>query len=130
MILSEVLPPKSAKRIHPGEFEAHRHWYPKALNATIHPMVNFFLNLSRERMINRYCHLHPIVKAEALAELLDYKCKHFLWAGADLLNVTSASARRQMVIIENNSCPSGQKSMPLTDDHKEQGGYRLLIERS
>ncbi|HPH18828.1 MAG TPA: hypothetical protein PLE32_08630, partial [Haliscomenobacter sp.] len=43
---------------------------------------------------------------------------------------TSASARRQMVIIENNSCPSGQKSMPLTDDHKEQGGYRLLIERS
>ncbi|WP_353480043.1 hypothetical protein [Haliscomenobacter sp.] len=130
MNLSEVMPPKSAKRVHPGEFEAHRHWYPKALNATIHPMVNFFLNLSRERMISRYCHLHPVVKADALAELLDYKCKYFLWAGADLLNVTSASARRQMVIIENNSCPSGQKSMPLTDDHQEQGGYRLLIERT
>lgn len=130
MILSEVLPPKAAKRVHPGEFEAHRHWYPKALNATIHPMVLFFLNLSRERIITRYCHLHPVVKADALAELLDYKCKHFLWAGADLLNVTSASARRQMVIIENNSCPSGQKSMPLIEDHQEQGGYRVLIERT
>ena len=35
-----------------------------------------------------------------------------------------------MVIIENNSCPSGQKSMPLLDDNKEDGAYRLLIERT
>jgi hypothetical protein len=120
----------SAKVIGPGEFEAHEHWYPKALNATIHPMVNFFLNLGRDRIISRYCHLHPKVKAERLAEILDYRCKHFLWAGADLLNVTSAGGRRQMVIIENNSCPSGQKSMPLVDDNQEQGSYRLLIERT
>jgi hypothetical protein len=130
MTLTEVQALKAAKLIHPDEFEAHRHWYPKALNATIHPMVNYFLNLSRERIVNRYCHLHPKVKASALMEMLDFRCKHFLWAGADLLNVTSASGRRQMVIIENNSCPSGQKSMPLTDDHQEQGSYRVLVERT
>lgn len=121
---------KSARIVHPGEFDPSQHWYPKALNATIHPMVSFFLNLSRERIVNRYCHLHPKVKAKALEELLDYRCKHFRWAGADLLNVTSASGKRQMVVIENNSCPSGQKSMPLADDHQEQGSYRLLIERT
>lgn len=93
-------------------------------------MVNFFLNLSRERIVNRYCHLHPTVDPAHLHELLNYKCRYFQWAGADLINVTSAGGKRQMVVIENNSCPSGQKSMPLLDDHKEQGAYRLLIERT
>jgi len=121
---------KTATIVEPGNFEANDHWYPKALNATIHPMVNFFLNLSKDRMINRYCHMHPRVNADKLREILNYKAKYFIWAGADLLNVTSATGKRQMVVIENNSCPSGQKSMPLMDDNKEQGSYRLLIERT
>ncbi len=119
-----------AQIIEGGTFEAEDHWYPKALNSTIHPMINFFLNLDKERIVNRYCHLHPMVKREKLAELLDYECKYFMWAGADLINVTSAKGKRQMVVIENNSCPSGQKSMPLRDDHQEEGSYRLLIERT
>lgn len=118
------------KEFLPGEFENHKYWFPKALNATIHPMIHFFMNLEQNRIINRYCHLHPKVNAVALKEILMYKPKYFLWAGADLLNVTSAGAKRQMVIIENNSCPSGQKSMPLLDDTREQGGYRLLVERT
>ncbi|MDX1667711.1 MAG: hypothetical protein R3350_10790, partial [Saprospiraceae bacterium] len=121
---------RSAERILPGEFESHQHWYPKALNATIHPMISFFLNLSKERIVNRYCHLHPKVVPDTLMELLDHRCRFFPWGGADLLNVTSAGAKRQMVVIENNSCPSGQKSMPLVDDNQEKGGYKLLIERS
>lgn len=116
--------------IHPNEFEAHNHWYPKALNATIHPMISFFLNLEQERIITRYCHMHPTVNPDKLREILNGKTKYFRWAGADLLNVTSAGGKRQMVIIENNSCPSGQKSMPLVDDNQEQGSYRLLIERT
>ena len=120
----------TAKVIHPGEFEAHRHWYPKALNATIHPMINFFLNLEQQRVVRRYCHLHSKMEAGVLEELLNYRCKYFRWAGADLLNVTSAGGKRPMVVIENNSCPSGQKSMPLLDDNQEQGSYRWLIERS
>lgn len=121
---------EKVKLVQPGEFRSERHWYPKALNATIHPMVNFFLNLSTERIVTRYCHLHPMVNREKLEEILAYPCKYFLWSGADLINSTSAGGRRQMVVIENNSCPSGQKSMPLLDDNKEDGSYRLLIERT
>lgn len=121
---------ETAELVRPGEFEAHHHWYPKALNATIHPMINFFLNLEQERIITRYCHMHPTVNVVKLREILNYKAKYFLWAGADLLNVTSAGGKRQMVVIENNSCPSGQKSMPLVDDNQEQGSYRLMIERT
>jgi len=114
----------------PDEFEAHTHWYPKAFNATIHPMISFFLNLEQDRIITRYCHMHPTVNGEKLKEVMNHKSKYFLWGGADLLNVTSAGGKRQMVVIENNSCPSGQKSMPLVDDNKEQGSYRLMVERT
>ena len=118
------------KRVRPGTFVSENHWYPKALNATIHPMVNFFLNLDKKRIVSRYCHLHPTVDQEKLSEILSYRCKYFLWSGADLFNATSEDGKRQMVVIENNSCPSGQKSMPLLDDNKEDGSYRLLIERT
>lgn len=74
--------------------------------------------------------MHPSVQRDKLKEILNHKVKYFPWAGADLLNVTSATGKRQMVVIENNSCPSGQKSMPLVDDNQEQGSYRLLIERT
>ena len=119
-----------ARPVMPGSFEAHNHWYPKALNATIHPMVNFFLNLDQERIITRYCHLYPKVRPKTLREILNYHCRYFLWGGADLINVTSAGGRRQMVVIENNSCPSGQKSMPLINDHDEHGTYRILMEQT
>lgn len=119
-----------ATLVTPGSFEPERHYYPKALNATIHPMVAFFLNLSEERIVARYCHLNPAVEPEALRDVLHTQCRYFRWAGADLINVTDAEGRRQMVVIENNSCPSGQKSMPLLDDHRDQGGYRQLVERT
>ncbi len=122
--------PHHARLIAPGCFEPEAHWYPKALNATIHPMVNFFLNLEEDRIVSRYCHLNPTVDAGRLLGVLRTPCKHFRWAGADLINVTTAGGKRQMVVIENNSCPSGQKSMPLANDHQEQGGYRLLMERT
>ncbi|MCP9236664.1 hypothetical protein [Lewinella sp. JB7] len=116
--------------ISPGMFKAEAHWYPKALNATIHPMVSYFMNLDPGRIVTRYCHLNPLVDPDGLREILAYQCKYFLWGGADLINATTAQGRRRMVIIENNSCPSGQKSMPLLDDHQEEGSYRLLVERT
>lgn len=116
--------------IEPGSFENHRHWYPKALNATIHPLINFFLNLDNQLIIDRYCHLHPKVKASQLKEVIKYQPSHYNWSGADLINVTNARGKRQMVVIENNSCPSGQKSMPIPTDTQPQGGYRDLVEKS
>lgn len=116
------------KIIRSGSFEADNHWYPKALNATINPMVSYFLNMNKTSIIERYGHLHPTINISRLEEVLNHRPKFFRWAGADLINVTSLDGRRQMVVIENNSCPSGQKSMPLLDDHDELGGYRKLIE--
>lgn len=116
--------------VQPGEFEAHDHWYPKALNAQIHPLVAFFMSLDPERIANRYCHLNPRVNKAYLMKVLTYKPKFFFHAGADLFHVTSARGDRQMVVIETNSSPSGQKSMPLVDENREQGGYRLYMEHT
>ena len=114
--------------VRPGSFEPENHWYAKAINATIHPMVDFFLNLSYQRIVERYCHLNPKVDKHALRTILTSRPKYFRWSGADLINVTTENGNRQMVVIENNSCPSGQKSMPLLNDHDEYGGYRKLIQ--
>ena len=116
--------------IEPGTFENHQHWYPKALNAAIHPMINYFLNLGNKLIIDRYCHLHPRANALRLKDILNYQPQYYHWSGADLINVTNAKGKRQMVVIENNSCPSGQKSMPLPIDHQLHGGYKYLIENS
>lgn len=118
------------ERVNPGSFEAERHFYPRVLNAQLHPLVRFFLALSPERIINRYCHLNPRVHPEVLGAILETEPRHFRWSGADLLHVTTEAGRRQMVVVETNSCPSGQKSMPTYDEHDEQYGYRRNIERA
>lgn len=45
----------------------------------------------------------------------------FTKTGSDLFNVTTASGHRQMIIVETNSCPSGQKSMPLLSESDVRG---------
>ncbi|KAI8065153.1 hypothetical protein BC940DRAFT_304929 [Gongronella butleri] len=129
-------PPQQDKEITPrlvgqGEFESESHFYPRVLNAQIHPLVQSFLTLGNDRIIARYTHLNPRVNPDRLKEVLSYQPKYFQWAGSDLFNVTTATGQRQMIVIETNSCPSGQKSMPLlseTDEHNEQGGYRVVIQ--
>ena len=37
--------------------------------------------------------------------------------------------KRQMIIIESNSCPSGQKSMPLLNETNQLGGYKTILEQ-
>lgn len=114
----------------PGGFEVERHFYDRVLNAQIHPMVQTFLGLTVERMATRYCHLHPRASYEALVRYMKYQPGHFRWAGSDLFNVTDADSRRQMVVVETNSCPSGQKSFPNADPSDEAGGYRRLLEHT
>lgn len=149
-----------ARAVNTGDFEPERHFYPRVLNANIHPLVASFFSLGNERILARYTHLNPQVNAEALKELLAYRPKFFQWAGtvtniplfiavlsptmegarintngqlskgSDLFNVTTASGQRQMIIVETNSCPSGQKSMPLLSDPEEYGGYGVVIEHT
>lgn len=116
--------------IKPQAFEQERHFYPKALNSQLHPMVGHFFNLDHKRIINRYGHLNPKVDLKLLEEILTYQCKHFFWGGADLFYVTTHKGNRKMVVLETNSCPSGQKSMPPRSDSDEHRGYRYLIENS
>jgi len=114
----------------PGSFEPTRHFYPKVLNAHIHPLVRYFLGLGNSRVAERYSHLHPEVDPVAVQTLLATPTKRFRWGGTDLLHVTTEDGRRRMVVVETNSCPSGQKSMPILDENDEQAGYRRLLKRS
>ena len=116
--------------IKPNTFEVDHHFYPKALNSQLHPMVGHFFNLSHERIIKRYAHLNPQTDIDALRDILKYQAKHFFWGGSDLFYVTTEHGNRKMVVLETNSCPSGQKSMPPRNDADEHRGYRYLIENS
>lgn len=114
----------------PNNFEQENHFYPKALNANMHTMVNHFMNLDHDRIIKRYRHLNPKVNTEDLKDILSYNCKHFYWGGADLFYVTTEAGNRKMVVLETNSCPSGQKSVPITNQSDDYRGYKRLIEES
>ncbi len=116
--------------IKPENFEQENHFYPKALNSQLHAMVSHFFNLDHSRVIKRYTHLNPQVNAKMLESILKYQNKHFYWGGSDLFYVTTEKGQRSMVVLETNSCPSGQKSMPPRTDADEHRGYRYLIENS
>jgi hypothetical protein len=121
---------KNVHLVEPGDFEATDHWYPRVLNSNIHPLVSYFLNLSHEQMVERYHRLHPSSDVNVIMEILRYQPQYFRWAGTDLMHVTNHEGNRKLAVIETNSCPSGQKSMPLLDLNVEQGGYRRLVEKT
>lgn len=121
---------KKVEIIKPDNFEQENHFYPKALNSQLHAMVSHFFNLDHDRIIKRYSHLNPQVNINTLKDILNYQTKHFYWGGSDLFYVTTQSGNRRMVVLETNSCPSGQKSMPPRNDSDEHRGYKYLIENS
>lgn len=114
--------------VEPGDFEATDHWYPRVLNSSIHPLVAYFLNLSNHQIQERYCRLNPRADSEAVGKLLAYQPTYFRWSGTDLMHVTNHEGNRKLTVIETNSCPSGQKSMPILEMNAEKGGYKRLIE--
>lgn len=121
---------KNVHLVEPGDFEPTDHWYPRVLNSNIHPLVSYFLNLSHKQIAERYNRLHPQSDLEALMKIMSYQPQYFRWAGTDLMHVTNNEGNRKLTVIETNSCPSGQKSMPLLDLNVEQGGYKRLIEKT
>ena len=120
---------KTIRCVTPNSFDPVLHYYPRVLNAHANPLIRHFFNMSIQRIVLRYCHLNPHIDIQILTDILTKPAKHFLWAGCDLMHVTNAFGKRKMVIIETNSCPSGQKSMPLLDEEKEKNGYLELIQR-
>jgi hypothetical protein len=71
----------AAKVVNAGEFEAEKHFYPRVLNANIHPLVSSFFALGNKLILARYTHLNPQISAKVLESLLSYKPKYFQWAG-------------------------------------------------
>lgn len=118
----------SASVVEVDNFEPQQHFYPRALNSSPHPLVKMFMSLSHERMAKRYVHLHPNVNVEKLLEVFKYGPKYFPWAGADLFCVTNKTAHRHMIVIETNSCPSGQKSTPFDND--DATSYHSIVKHS
>lgn len=122
--------PCHAEKILPGGFCGTDHFYERVLNAPIHPLVASFLSLSNEHVVERYARLCPGVSAAALGRLFAYVPDCFHWAGADLLHATDLEGRRRMLLLETNSCPSGQKSMPLLNENEGRGGYEELLKKT
>ena len=87
--------------VEPGQFESGRHFYPRVLNATIHPIVSFFLRMSEESIIARYCHLNPRVDQDALRSILRNQPNHFRWGGADLFPVVTAKGEKKVVVVSS-----------------------------
>lgn len=116
--------------VEPGAFDAPKHFYERVLNAHIHPLVRYFFGLGNERIAERYCHLHPQADIDAVRAVLQHSPTHFRWGGSDLFHITSEEGRRHIVVIETNSCPSGQKSMPQLAEGDEHSGYRLMLEQT
>jgi len=129
-VTAKELAATRATRVEPGDFEPARHFYPRTVNATINPLVGFFMRMGADRLVSRYCHLRPQVDAAFLSETLRSQPRFFRWAGADLFHVTTSSGVRHMVVVETNSCPSGNKSMPLVAEDQEMGGFKTLAEQS
>lgn len=116
--------------VQPGSWDALVHFYPRVPNAVMHPLVRSFFHLGNTRIAERYAHLHPEVDRAAVHALLGGLPQWFRWSGTDLFHTTDEHGVRRMVVIETNSSPSGQKSMPLLDEADEQSGYRRLLSRS
>mmetsp|Transcript_13002 Transcript_13002/g.20851 ORF Transcript_13002/g.20851 Transcript_13002/m.20851 type:complete len:500 (+) Transcript_13002:55-1554(+) len=117
-----------AQSIEPESFEIESHYYNRVLNAQRHPLVASFMGLTNKVIAARYCHLHPATDEKALLELLTKPKKFFRWSGADLFSVTDDNGKKQMIVIETNSCPSGNKSLPLSNDQidKDSNYHRML----
>lgn len=113
-----------------GSFEPAKHFYPRVLNAQIHPIVRYFRSLSLEQIVHRHCHLNPSIDPTYLLLLMSTPTKYFRWGGCDLMHVTNATGNKHTVVIETNSCPSGQKSAPLLNEDEEDAGYKAALERT
>ncbi|MCG8417759.1 MAG: hypothetical protein MJE77_07425 [Proteobacteria bacterium] len=111
----------------PGEFEPERHFYPRTLNAQIHPLVTTFFHMPIQQLVSRYCHLHPYVSRTTLSEILTTEPRYLRWSGSDIFNVSTETGVKQKLIVETNSCPSGQKSFPRFEEDQDEGGYWSLI---
>lgn len=93
-------------------------------------MVQYFFTLGHNRIAERYVHMHPEVDPEAVHRLLAHTPRFFRWGGSDLFHVTTERGNRRISVIETNSSPSGQKSMPFLHEVYGEESYRRVLEHA
>lgn len=119
---------QSAITVAPGDFRTTQCYYPRVIPLRAHPIVARFFGLSNDQIAHRYRERHPTVTPGDLARILGYHSTYLAWAGSDLLHAIAPDGSHHMVVIETNSCPSGQKSMPALPGDPPSRGYRRLCE--
>jgi len=62
-------------------FNSESHFYPQVLETKIHPLVARFFNMGNKIIMNRFKQMNPSVDLNVLKQLLEYKPKHFKYAG-------------------------------------------------
>lgn len=67
---------RQVELVEQGTFEPADHFYPRVLNAQIHPLVRSFLCLGNERIAKRYCHLHPEANHGAVVKVLSHNTRY------------------------------------------------------
>ena len=74
---------KYATKIKSGNFELEldKYFIQRTINAKIHPIVENFLKLNQEAIINRYSSCNPKVNKDILRQLVEYQPKYFKWGG-------------------------------------------------
>ncbi|KAG5457478.1 MAG: hypothetical protein BJ554DRAFT_2495, partial [Olpidium bornovanus] len=127
----------ASRKLSTGTISNRRHYYPRVLNAAIHPLIGSFFSLGNERIVARYAHLNPNVNQDVLRILLSYSPEFFQWAGMlrrtagerALQSASTCLGGFEAVTYRTIPSPSGQKSMPLLEEQgNEQGGYRVVLE--
>lgn len=132
--LTDPKDPAKVINVEPGSFDINVHYYREPQQSDLHPTVAKFTRMGLDKIVARYAQTHPGINEKLLNELLHYKPRYFYWAGGDLFPVKDFRGVNQMVLLETNSCPSGQKSRPsggygsyekLLDD-ADKGGYEVV----
>jgi hypothetical protein len=115
-----------ARLFNRGDVDPAEGYYPFIRQARAHPVVDEFFTCSQAELIERFCSLHPAASREALRSLLATRCSHFFWAGCDFFPVSDLPGGARMLLLESNSCPAGQKSMPSLRGDSLWRGYQRL----
>ena len=114
--------------IRPNSFQLNKHYYPAVLLSSLSSKAEQFLSLDNQTIAHRYSQKYGEVNTEELSKLLKSSPLFFGWSGGDLFHVhdrREKDMQEKMLLIEMNTCPSGQKSMP----NRHQNGYHDMMRR-
>lgn len=114
IILIAIQPIITTKKINSVNWNNKSYYYPKALESPIHSEVEKFLNLDKDQYMRIYLSRYPNCDKLILSQIFNYRPTYIQWAGNDLFPVIN-NGKHQMFVIETNSSPSGQKSLPPSE---------------